>query len=198
MFPATTNACKYFMNHIGLVNGIIETVISLGSTFFSLIGEKIINPHNVQSRDEDFLYDKNIAKKVKTFLLIQSACIVGSFIIGILCIKKYNDVENDNEKNNNDVQVKYFISNDDINSENNNNIHKAKNITSNEVINSVNIMTNDNKKTININKRKEMFKKALKSWTFWRYNIISLNQSPITDMVFAMYISIGESKRIEP
>ena len=31
MFPSTTNSCKYFMNHIGLINGIVETFISLGS-----------------------------------------------------------------------------------------------------------------------------------------------------------------------
>ena len=37
---------------------------------------------------------------------------------------------------------------------------------------------------------------VLKSWAFWRYNLISLSQSPISDMVFAMYRSIGESKRI--
>ena len=47
MFPATTNACKYFMNHIGLVNGIVETFISLGSTVFSFLGEIIINPNHI-------------------------------------------------------------------------------------------------------------------------------------------------------
>ena len=42
-----------------------------------------------------------------------------------------------------------------------------------------------------------MLIKALKSWKFWRYNIISLSQSPISDMVFAMYRGIGESKDID-
>ena len=202
MFPATTNACKYFMKHIGLVNGIIETVISLGSTFFAFIGEKIINPDNKESREDDFLYDNYIAKKVKTFLLIQMACVVGSYIIGFILIKKYNDDDKNNENNaiNNAEQAKEIKTNEVINLDNNNNnIEQAKNITSNDGINTVNIITNVNKEIKNedINKiRKEKLKKALKSWTFWRYNIISLCQSPITDMVFAMYRSIGESKRI--
>ena len=196
MFPATTNACKYFTKHIGLINGIIETVISLGSTFFSFIGEKIINPDNIQSREDDFFYDNEIAKKVKIFLLIQMGCVAGVFLIGLATIKKYNDKENNNDNNN-----------DNKNNDNNNNNKNEENIDKNEQennlpstenINTVNIISNVNKdlKNDNINKRKQKLKKALKSWTFWRYNIISLSQSPITDMVFSMYRGIGESKRI--
>lgn len=40
--------------------------------------------------------------------------------------------------------------------------------------------------------RKEKIKIVLKSWKFWRFNLISLSQSPISDMVFAMYRGLGE------
>ena len=181
MFPATTNACKYFKKHIGLINGIIETIISLGSTFFAFIGEKIINPDNIPSREDDFFYDNKIAKKIKIFLLIQMACVVGTFIIGLATIKKYNNEDNENSNNNNSKDK-----NEEKNIEKN---EQKNNIASSENVNTVNIIsTNINKdsKNANINIRKQKLKKALKSWTFWRYNLISLSQCPITDMVFAI------------
>ena len=162
MFPATTNACKYFMKHIGLINGIIETVISLGSTFFAFIGEKVINPDEIPSREDDFFYDNDIAKKMKTFLLIQMGCVAGVFIIGLFLNKKYE--EEDEGKSEQDKNLAASNNNDTKN--------KEKNI------------------------RKEKLKKALKTWAFWRFNIISLSMSPITDMVFSMYRGIGESKKI--
>jgi len=199
MFPATTNACKYFMNHIGLITGIIETIISLGSTCFAFIGEKIINPNNIQSRDDDFLYDNNIAKNIKIFLLIQMACVVAVFIIGIFTIKRYDDNNKEKDKDSNkDIDKdkdkdKNPIENKNENEQNN--LASSNNVN----VNSVNIITNNDIKneTDNKNRRKKMLIKALKSWKFWRYNIISLSQSPITDIVFAMYRGIGESKRIK-
>ena len=157
MFPATTNACKYFMNHIGLVNGIVETFISLGSTLFAFLGEIIVNPDNKPSRDEDDLYDEDVANKFKNFVLVQMACYIGTYILGLILIKKYKDDEEDN-----DIKVK-----------------------------EKNLMLYKNKI-----KRKDKLIKVLKSWTFWRYNLISLSQSPVSDMIFAMYRGIGESKKI--
>jgi hypothetical protein len=113
MFPATTNACKYFMNHIGLINGIIETVISLGSTFFAFIGEKVINPDKIPSREDDFFYDNEIAKKMKTFLLIQMGCVAGVFIIGLFLNKKY--VEEDEVKSEQDKNLTASNNNDILN-----------------------------------------------------------------------------------
>ena len=168
MFPATTNACKYFMNHIGLVNGIVETAISLGSSFFAFIGEEVINPREVPSRQSDSFYDDKIAKKFKIFLLIQMACYLGSFIICLFLIKRYNE----NNLTLNDAQP--FLSTTQDNKEN--------------------VITNNEIKTKDYTKRRQKLIKALKSWTFWRYNLISLSQSPISDMVFAMYRGIGESK----
>jgi len=168
MFPATTNACKYFMKHIGLINGIIETVISLGSTFFAFIGERVINPDEIPSREDDFFYDNEIAKKMKTFLLIQMGCTAGVFIIGLFLNKRY--IEEDEDKSDKNEQDK------NLEASNNNDTKNDKN----------------EKKRL----RKEKLKKALKSWEFWRFNIISLSMSPINNMVFSMYRGIGESKKI--
>ena len=161
MFPATTNACKYFMKRIGLVNGIVETFISLGSSVFAFIGEWVINPNNDESEENSF-YKIEIAEKVKTFLLIQIFCFIGSFLLGLLFIKKYNE---------------------DKETENKEEILLDKPI-------------NGETKIRNANKRKIKIIKALKSWTFWRYNLISLSQSPVSDMIFAMYRGIGEDKNV--
>ena len=190
MYPAVTNACKYFMNHLGLINGIVETAISVGSTIFAFVGEKIINPNNIPSRDDDFFYDEEIAKNIKKFLLIQMGCVLGSFITGFICIKKYDEAGENLNKN---EQEKNLASSDNVNN-NNNNENKENNDGNNNETNNVNIYKNDETKNKNI--KKEKLKKALKSWKFWRFNIISLSISPINNMVFSMYRGIGESKKI--
>ena len=45
--------------------------------------------------------------------------------------------------------------------------------------------------------RKEKIIMVLKSWRFWRYNLISLSSSPITNMIFSMYRSLGETYQID-
>ena len=45
--------------------------------------------------------------------------------------------------------------------------------------------------------RKEKIKMVLKSWKFWRYNLISLSQSPIGDMIFAMCRGIAETYHVD-
>ena len=168
MFPATTNACKYFMKHIGLVNGIVETFISLGSTVFAFLGEYVINPDEKRSRESDKLYDEEIAERFKTFVLIQIICHIGSYILSLFLIQKYKEIPFSSK------EEEKLLTND-------NNVNNSKNDE---------IIIKDYKT------RKEKMIIVLKSWAFWRYNLISLSQSPISDMVFAMYRSIGESKRI--
>ena len=175
MFPATTNACKYFKNHIGLVNGIVETAISLGSSLFSFIGEQVINPKEEESREEDKFYEDYIAKRIKKFIVIQIACYIGSFIVSLFLIKRYNE-----KKITKKGDLQPFLTTTKSDNNNNNNNNNANNET----------------KTKNYKDRRQKLIKALKSWEFWRYNLISLSQSPVTDMVFAMYRGIGETKRI--
>jgi hypothetical protein len=176
MFPATTNACKYFKNHIGLVNGIVETFISLGSTIFAYLGERIINPEEEKSRESDNLYEPNIADRFKIFVLVQIGCFIVTFILCLFLIKKYK------EKNLNQNEKEQLL---------------PSTMSKNNININTNINANNELKTKNYHNRKIKLKKVLKSWEFWRYNIISLSQSPISDMVFAMYRGIGESKDID-
>ena len=199
MFPSTTNACKYFMNHIGLVNGIVETAISLGSSFYSFLGEQLINPDEIPSDSEDHLYNEEIAEKVKLFILIQIFSSIGIFIIEEMMTKTYK--ENFNEK----FSIKFIFRIEEIKSL----CNKKNKVNITEIENEqIELCENDNKEDIeikdNINNsnsfqnikktktRKEKIKIVLKSWKFWRFNLISLSQSPISDMVFAMYRGLGE------
>ena len=82
-YPSTKNACLWFMDNSGFVIGIIETTLSLGSFFFSLLGEAIINYDEIPSREDD-LYDLDVAQNMKTFLAVQIMCVFGVLAISYL------------------------------------------------------------------------------------------------------------------
>ena len=198
MFPSTTNSCKYFMNHIGLINGIVETFISLGSSFFNFIGEEIINPDFIPSDPQDHLYDEKIAKRVKIYLLIQLFSSLGVYLISEILTKTYD--ENRTEE----FSIKSLFRIEEIKSL----FHQKKDLKliddKNEEMQSMDEKENKSNENNEIDKnkkikktRKEQLKIALKSWKFWRYNLISLSQSPVSDMIFAMYRGIGETYRID-
>ena len=81
LYPSTINAYEWFIDHNGAIVGILETSISLGSFFFAFIGEKIINKDEIQSNDEDNLYDFEIGKKIKLYLIIQMITLDSAFIL---------------------------------------------------------------------------------------------------------------------
>jgi hypothetical protein len=199
-FPSAINTCKYFMKHIGLVNGIIATFQSIGTTFFTYIGEQMINPERVPSEPKDHLYNEEISKNVKYFLLLQIFCSLGSFLICTLITKTYN--ENNKEK----FGIKFLFRINEIKSLccKNKNEKLLVIETSDDVFSidpEVKEIEEDKKEIEKIKKnpktRKEKIKMVLKSWKFWRYNLISLSQSPITDMIFSMYRSLGETYQID-
>ena len=64
-YPSMTNSYEWFKDHNGIIVGIMETMISFGSFFFSFIGEKIINKEEKISNYEKNLYDFEIGKKLK-------------------------------------------------------------------------------------------------------------------------------------
>ena len=70
MYPSTTNAYEWFPSKNGLIVGIMETTMSLGSFFWAFIGEKIINYDQQVSDEETNLYPMNIAIKMKLYLII--------------------------------------------------------------------------------------------------------------------------------
>ena len=199
-FPSTINTCKYFMNRVGLVNGIIATLQSIGTTFFTYIGEQMINPEKVQSDPKDHLYNKEISSRVKYFLLLQIFCILGSFIVCEMLIKTYD------ENNKEECSIKFLFKINEIKSL----CKKRKDdklllIESSDEVFSINPeikeVEDDKNKIVKSEKktktRKEKIKMVLKSWKFWRYNLISLSSSPIINMIFSMYRSLGETYQIE-
>ena len=104
LYPSTTNSYKWFMDHSGIIMGIMETMNSFGSFFFSFIGEKIINNDQVESNDEDNLYPIEIGKKVKTYLLMQIITLVIVFFLSLILMyekkedKEEKDIMDDIEK----------------------------------------------------------------------------------------------------
>ena len=196
-FPSGINACKYFLNHIGLINGILETASSIGTTVFTYIGEELINPKRIPSDPIDHLYNEEIAKRVKTFILIQIFGTFGTYFIEEIITKTYD------ENNKKEFSIKFLFKIDEIKSlcrkkiepnlidDGRENIQSVGRESSDTNIDSIE-STKIKKKT-----RFEKIKMALKSWKFWKYNLISLTSSPIGNTIFSLYRSIGETYQMD-
>ena len=199
-FPSAINTCKYFMNRVGLINGIIATIQSVGTTVFTYLGEQMINPDNIPSDPVDHLYNKEIASRVKYFLLLQIFCVLGAYIICEMITKTYD------ENNKEEFGLKFLFKINEIKS-----LCKKKKeeklliIESSDERFSINQdikEIEDDKKDKNENKkktksRKEKIKMVLKSWKFWRYDIICITSSLISNIIFSMYRSLGETYQID-
>ena len=163
-YPSTTNAYEWFKDHNGIIVGIMETMISFGSFFFSFLGEKIINKDEKESNDEDNLYDFEIGKKIKNYLVVLIICLISVLILSfILMFEK--KVDNYNvfvpsernveikQQNNNEIDNNNKNINVDINGNNNENIDK------NNVENQGNEVNKENEDNLNNkdfkNKRKQ-------------------------------------------
>ena len=169
LYPSTANAIEWFKNGNGLIVGIMESMISLGSFFYCFLGEKIINEKSVESNDVDNLYDFEIGQKFKDFMLILIICVILSFLLSFFLMKEkkkfdkenYYDFQKENNSNNNlnanqqNPNIKEGI-NDDNNDKKNSNFKKDL-IEENKENNDVNdsIDTNDGKEENN-NKIEEL------------------------------------------
>ena len=169
LYPSTANAIEWFKNGNGLIVGIMESMISLGSFFYCFLGEKIINEKSVESNDIDNLYDFEIGQKFKDFMLILIICVILSFLLSFFLMKEkkkfdkenYYDFQKENNSNNNlnanqqNPNIKEGI-NDNNNDKKNNNFKKDL-IEENKENNDVNdsIDTNDGKEENN-NKIEEL------------------------------------------
>ena len=169
LYPSTANAIEWFKNGNGLIVGIMESMISLGSFFYCFLGEKIINEKSVESNDIDNLYDFEIGQKFKDFMLILIICVILSFLLSFFLMKEkkkfdkenYYDFQKENNSNNN-LNVNQHNPNikEDINDNNNdkkNSNFKKDLIEENKENNDVNdsIDTNDGKEENN-NKIEEL------------------------------------------
>ena len=169
LYPSTANAIEWFKNGNGLIVGIMESMISLGSFFYCFLGEKIINEKSVESNDVDNLYDFEIGQKFKDFMLILIICVILSFLLSFFLMKEkkkfdkenYYDFQKENNSNNNlnanqqNPNIKEGI-NDNNNDKKNNNFKKDL-IEENKENKDVNdsIDTNDGKEENN-NKIEEL------------------------------------------
>ena len=163
LYPATANTYNWFKDHIGIIVGIMETMISLGSFFFALMGEKIINKDEIQSNDDDNLYDYKIAKKIKDYLLIQLISLISIFLLSlILVFEKKEENESEiisniektteiNTENKTEIKDENNISKND---DSNINIENAKESKSNEENNLKKNEDNDSKDELNKNEEK--------------------------------------------
>ena len=100
-YPSTTNACEWFMEHNGLIIGIIETMISFGSVCFCYIGEIIINKEKIQSHYDDNLYDYEMGMKMKDYLLFLIILAISIYLISIILILEKKVKITNSEKNEN-------------------------------------------------------------------------------------------------
>ena len=94
LYPSTTNSYEWFKDHNGIIVGIMETMISFGSFFFSFIGEKMINKDEIPSNDDDNLYDFEVGKGIKKYLIMQIISIICTFFLSyFLMFEKNNEDE---------------------------------------------------------------------------------------------------------
>ena len=189
-YPSTANACEWFMDNNGIVIGIIETMISLGSFFFNLIGEKVINPKQERSEEQSKLYSREIGKNFKAFTLYLLAFSVILFILSTLLMftKRKNTSK--------EININLLLSDDDEN-ENKKESDEVKKASENEDINQLDfIKRNINIKNIYI-EMKNMVNKAMKSKKFIIFLFISILESPVPSMIFALYREMGETEKIQ-
>lgn len=184
-YPSTKNACLWFMKHSGLVIGIIETTISLGSFLFALIGEKIINIDEVPSHEDDDLYDLEIGKNIKNYLIVQIICLIGVFILSFLLMfmkKEEIEVKKEVEKM---KPIELKTQSDFSEGNVDENLGSA-------------LIEKENQPVESIEKKnfKKMLWVAAKSKRLILYAVISVLTAQGPSMIFTLYRGIGEYFKI--
>jgi MFS family permease len=138
LYPSTTNAIEWFENRSGLIVGIMESMISFGSFFFCLLGEKVINKNGVESNDIDNLYNYEIGKKFKDFLIILILCVIVGFILSLILMKEKKKIDKKEyytlhkEVNNNNKNEKENVEENAKENNNENEINKKDLIIENK------------------------------------------------------------------
>ena len=185
-YPSTKNACLWFIEHNGIVIGVIETMISLGSFIFAAMGEYIINPKEKASDKDTQLYDLEIGEKIKIVLLVNIACLVGVYILSffLMHVKKEENANTQNDKN--------------IEMVNKQNIQKDFLVYEGDTTEEECDSSSHNKENKSAENKsfKQMIKVAIKSKRLIIYAIISIFACQGPSMVFTLYRGIGEYYKI--
>lgn len=194
-YPSTTIACEWFMEHNGLIIGILETMISFGSFCFSLIGERIINKEKIQSHYDDNLYDFEIGIKMKNYLIFLIICSISVYIISFLLMFDKEEINNNND---NDFEKMESFS-DSIELEDKTDsfeLNEKKNSTNEKQI-ELYVKTKEKEIKSNKNDYKKMLIISGKSKRLMIFCIISVLQFPVPAMIFSLFRGIGEYKKID-
>ena len=181
LFPSTANAIEWFTNKNGLIIGIMESMISFGSFFFCLLGEKIINENGNESNNIDNLYNYEIGKKFKDFMIILIIIIIVGSILSFILMKdkksemeKYykfhkeiDNINKNTQKNKNEINIdndKEKNKKDLIEENKNNNIKENNNKIEELIDNKLNEEINQKiQNNNNINKLDETVMKTLEN-----------------------------------
>lgn len=193
-YPSTANACEWFTDNNGIIIGLIETSLSLGSFFFNLIGEKIINPDNSEPTIKDgnySYYTPEISQKFKTFMIYLIIIFIVIYISSFfLTFKKTEDVFKDTKN----IKVGLLLEEN-----NNNNNEYIENDSQNQKPfdeKQLELISNN----VEPEKEKKDFKKmlfaAIKSKALLIFTLIIVVEGPLSSMIFALYRTIGEEKKI--
>ena len=182
-YPSTKNACLWFMDHNGIVIGIIETSISLGSFLFAFIGEKIINPKGESEDIKDALYTKEIGNNIKKYLLVQLICLVSVYIISFLLMFIKEDQTN----------IKSEISSVKPLS-----LEKNVRADSNDIANiSGDLISKASREPDEKLSYKRMMSKAIKSKRFILLALILILRAPGPAMLFSLFRGIGNKNHLD-
>ena len=175
-YPSTKNAVLWFPEHTGVVMGIMETMISLGSFLFAIIGEYVINGESQESEEEgeDIIYPIEVAIKVKTYLIILITSVIGVYIISSFMTFLHEEKAEEKKE-------------DLVEKDPDDDIYNINDLISNE----------ENKQNIKKMDFKKMFITALKSKRLHLYMAMSVcfNQAP--NMLFSLFRIIGEYENID-
>ena len=193
-YPSTANACEWFMNNNGVVIGIIETMISLGSFFFNLLGEKIVGNAEEKGEEKEEFYTLEEGKKFKSFILYLIIFVIVMYIISfLLTFKKTKENFTDSK----DVQAK-LLQLDEDNEDNFASNENKKNEDGNsfdqkqlELIGSSHVF---DKKNLDF---KTMLLAAIKSKELIIFTLIVILEAPLTSTIFALYQAIGKINEID-
>ena len=158
LYPSTTNAYEWFKDHNGIIVGIMETMISFGSFFFALIGEKIINKNEIPSHDDDNLYDFEVGKKIKNYLIIQIITLISTFFLSLLLMFEKNHKEQNKLDPNNSELISLEKSDENEKDDSNEEFEIKDDPTTNITIENKKeekIIKNDSAKDIKLGKNKK-------------------------------------------
>ena len=158
LYPSTTNAYEWFKDHNGIIVGIMETMISFGSFFFALIGEKIINKNEIPSHDDDNLYDFEVGKKIKNYLIIQIITLISTFFLSLILMYEKNHKEQNKLDPNNSELISLEKSDENEKDDSNEELEIKDDFTTNIIIENKKeekIIKNDSTNDIELGKNKK-------------------------------------------